>query len=70
MDNFNFFLNNNEDRFLGLAVYYKDKIDLVREFDTNGISIFKTCVENSELRALLLYRKNNTLILILSFMTF
>ena len=62
LDNFNYFLNNNEDRFLGLAVYYKDKIDLVREFDTKGISIFKTKFGSLELTIMLLYRKNNTLI--------
>ena len=64
LEDFNYFLNNNEDRFrfLGLAVYYKDQIDLVREFDTNGVSIFKTHFENLELTVMLLYRKNNTLI--------
>ena len=60
LDSFNFFLNNNEDRFLGLAVYYKEQIDLVREFDGNGFSIFRTSVQNSELTVLLLYRKNST----------
>ena len=60
LDNFNYFLNNNEDRFLGLAVYYREQIDLTREFDGNGFSIFKTCVDNTELTLLLLYRKNNT----------
>ena len=60
LDNFNYFLNNNEDRFLGLAVYYREQIDLTREFDGNAFSIFKTCVDNTELTLLLLYRKNNT----------
>jgi len=40
LDNFNYFLNNNEDRFLGLAVFFKEQTNLVREFDGSGISIF------------------------------
>ena len=62
LDNFNYFLNNNEDRFLGLAVYYKEQLNLVREFDGNGFSIFKTNIETSEMTVMLLYRKNNTLV--------
>ena len=62
LEDFNYFLNNNEDRFLGLAVYYKEQIDLIREFDGNGFSLFKTNVETFELTVMLLYRKNNTLI--------
>lgn len=37
-------------------------MDLVREFDGNGVSIFKTRVETFELIVMLVYRKNNTLI--------
>ena len=40
LEDYRYFLNNNEDRFLGSAVYYKEQIDLVREFDGNGFSIF------------------------------
>ena len=56
----NYFLNNNADRFLGLAVYYKEQKKLFHDFDGNGFSIFRTRVENSELTVLLLYRKNRT----------
>ena len=60
LDDFNCFFNNNEDRFLGLAIYFKEKLDLVREFDGNGISIFKVHFETFDLIVMLLYRKNGT----------
>ena len=62
LDSFNYFLNNNEDRLLGLAVYYKEKIDLVCDFNGDGFSIFKTNIQTSGLTVMLLYRKNNALI--------
>ena len=60
LEKFNFFLNNNEDRFLGLAVYYKEQLNLVREIDGNGFSIFRINIESLEITIMLIYRKNNT----------
>ena len=45
-----------------MAVCFKDEINLVREFDGNGFSIFKTNAGTFELTVMLLYRKYNTLI--------